>query len=142
MQIETWAFLSMKQQENLYHTDKFLTQDCSCLKTLWGLSWCLCENNNICVLEEVAPLRFLRNIWQVNNFFRISFVSHGIALAKHMVKQDEVIFFPSDKNLNDHTILKICGRIQGQDHQLELKWDVRKGYIIIQREFYIEIYKK
>ena len=94
---EMWALLSMKQQENIYRTDKFLTQDHSCLKALWALSLCLCQNNNIRVLEEVVPLHFLLNIWQTNNFFRISFASHGIAFAKHMVKQGEVIFFPSDK---------------------------------------------
>ena len=32
-------------------------------------------------------------------FFRMSFVSYGTTLAKHMVKQGEVIFFPSDKKL-------------------------------------------
>ena len=57
-----------------------------------------------------------------------------------MVKQGEVIVFLSDKNLNDHAVLKICGSIQGQDHQLELMWDEGKGYIIRQREIYIEIY--
>ena len=57
-----------------------------------------------------------------------------------MVKQGEVIVFLSDKNLNDHAILKIFGSIQGQDHQLELMWDEGKGYIIRQREIYIEIY--
>ena len=87
----------MKQQENIYHTDKCLTQDRSCLKSLYGLSGCLCQNNNIRVLEEVVQLHFLRNIWQANNYFRISFLSHGIALAKHMLKQGEVIFFPFDK---------------------------------------------
>ena len=96
---EMWTLLSMKQQENIYRTDKFLTQDRSCLKTLWGLFLCLCQNNNIRVLEEVVPFHFLHNIWQANNFFCITFVSHGIALAKYMVKQGEVILFPSDKKL-------------------------------------------
>ena len=35
---EMWALLSMKQQENIYRTDKFLIQDRSSLKTLVGLS--------------------------------------------------------------------------------------------------------
>ena len=87
----------MKQHDNIYHTDKFLTQDRSCLKALWRLSLCLCQNNNIRVLEEAVLLHFLRNIWLANNFFCIFFVSYGIALPKHMVKQVEVIFFPSDK---------------------------------------------
>ena len=99
-------------REYIYRTDKCLTEDRSCLKTLWGLSQCLCKNKNIWVLEKVQ-LNFLRNIWQANNFFCISFVSHGIALAKHMVKQGEVVFFTSKKNLNDRAILKISGRIQG-----------------------------
>ena len=67
------------------------------VEKLCGLSLCLCQNNNIRMLEEVVPLHFLRNNWQANNFFRIWFVSHGIALTKYVVKQGEVIFFPSDK---------------------------------------------
>ena len=86
----------MKQQENIYRTGKFLTQDRSYLKTLWGL--CLCQNNNIWVFEEVVShCTFFTIFDRLTIFFRISFVSHGIALAKHMVKQVEVIFFPSDK---------------------------------------------
>ena len=53
--------------------------------------------NNILVLEEVVSLHFLCNIWQASNFFRISFVSHGIVLAKLMAKQGEVLFFLSNK---------------------------------------------
>ena len=66
---------------------------------LWGLSCCLCQNNNIRVLEEVVQLHFLRSTWQANNYFRISFLSHGIALAKHMLKQGEVIFFQFGKKI-------------------------------------------
>ena len=37
--------------------------------------------------------------------------------------------FHPTKNLNDHPILEISGRIQGEDPQLELKWNVEKVYI-------------
>ena len=80
---EMWALLSMKQQENIYRTDKFLIQDCSSLKTLWGLPLCLCQNNNIRVLEEFVPLHFLCNIWQASKFLCIPFVSHGITLEQN-----------------------------------------------------------
>ena len=86
----------MKQQENIYLTGKFLTEDRSYLKTLWGL--CQCQNNNIWVLEEVVShYTFFIIFDRLTIFFGISFVSQWIALAKHMVKQVEVIFFPSDK---------------------------------------------
>ena len=94
---EMWALLSMKQQKNIYRIDKFLSQGRSCMKITWGLSLFLCQNNNIRVVEEVVPLPFYCNIWQVNIFFRISIVFHGITLANHMIKQGEVVFFPSDK---------------------------------------------
>ena len=61
----------------------------------------LFQNNNIQVLEEEFPLHFLCNIWQAKKFFRISCESHVTALAKHKVK-----------NLNDHAISKISGRIK------------------------------
>ena len=42
-------------------------------------------------------------------------MSHEIAIAKQMVKQGELIFFPFDnKNLNDPTTLKTSGRIQNK----------------------------
>ena len=131
------ALLSMKQQENIYRTDKFLTQDHSCLKALWALSLCLCQNSNIRVLEEVFPLHFLRNIWQANIFFLISLVSHGIALAKHMVKQGKVVFFPSDKKIDNWQNYWDNTRIRSSTW---IKVGCRKRYIIRQRELYIEIY--
>ena len=46
-------------------------------------------------------------------FFYILFVSHGIALAKHIVKQDKEIFFQfKKKNSNHPTLLTISGRKQ------------------------------
>ena len=54
--------LSMKQCKNIYGIDKFITQDCFCLKTLRGLFLFLCQNSSIRVVEEVVPLPFLCNI--------------------------------------------------------------------------------
>ena len=59
----------MKQQNNIYRIDKFPTQDRSCLETLWELSLSFCQNKNSRMLEEVAKLHFLYNIWQGKNFF-------------------------------------------------------------------------
>ena len=40
-------------------------------------------------------------------------VTHGITLAKQMVKRGGMIFFPSDKNLNQSALLTKSVRIQG-----------------------------
>ena len=80
---EMWALLSMKQQKNT---------NCSCLETIWGLSFFLCQNNNVRIVEEVALLLFFFQYLTGKQFFCMSFVSH----KKHMVKKGEVIFFPTD----------------------------------------------
>ena len=55
--------------KKIYRINKFLPLDCSCLKSLCGLSLFLCQNDNIQVVEEVVLFSFRCNIWQENNFF-------------------------------------------------------------------------
>ena len=67
------------------------------------------------------PLQYLTR----KQFYRMSFLSYGIAFAKYMAKQGGVIFFHPTKNLNCPTLLAISGIIY---YQLELRRHVWKRY--------------
>ena len=74
-------------------------------------AWKLSEDY-ICSSVKTATFEWLKKsshcssfaILDRQTFFHMYFVSHGITLAKRMVKQGEVIFFLSDKKFRNYFI--------------------------------------
>ena len=87
--------------------DKLPTQYSFCLKTFWGLFLFFSRLNDSVFAKQhhssgwrSLPVALASQHLTGKQLFHLPFVSHGITLAKHMIKQGEEIFFQSDKKLN------------------------------------------